>query len=208
MPPGSGFELFAANNQSYHRQGGEDVRDEDLLDVGVFHFSMSIAVRLPVGFATSAPPPESEDSGVTIIAAEAAQLAFARSYGHGVCRADMGWVVCVRALLHGRREQNAYHSTAGGPRIRDIVLTRELCLSGRATAVARQPSLGARFTPAGFGPPFDPPGSSATLAWLCSEAPLWVVVRVCELLRLRPNRVSGSAWRCAGTMVVLLGMRS
>lgn len=68
MPPGSGFELFGANNQSYHRQEGEDVRDEDLLDVGVFHFSMSIAVRLPVGFATSAPPPESEDNGVTIIA--------------------------------------------------------------------------------------------------------------------------------------------
>jgi hypothetical protein len=60
------------------------------------------------------------------------------------------------------------------PRVRLLVRTRAMCLAGRAAVAAAAGEEGAAAAAAG-----------AAAAWLCVRAPLWVVVRVCELLRER-----------------------
>ncbi len=72
----------------------------------------------------------------------------------------------LRAVgIHSAALDAELRSHYRAPLVRWLARTRVLCQAGRARAAAA-----------------DAPDAAATV-WLCVQAPLWVVARVCALLR-------------------------
>jgi hypothetical protein len=72
------------------------------------------------------------------------------------------WGIEAFGSAHLTAELKCYYR---GPHVRLVARTRVMCQAGRARAADA--------------------ARGDTVAWLCERAPLWVVVRVCALLRVR-----------------------